>query len=117
MHDINRDALIELVSIDGNGIHVLYDFTSDTEVLIAALKKVGSKLDAMAGNDTETIGQATANPNPAAGARPARIQNYSSDFGSEWFLGLFLSRCVTNSWAQTGVFTFPSRMMSSALTF
>jgi VWFA-related protein len=59
---INRDALFELVSIDGNGMHVLHDFTSDTEVLIAALKKVASKLDAMAGTDTETIRQATANP-------------------------------------------------------
>jgi VWFA-related protein len=59
---INRDALCELVSIDGNGMHVLHDFTSDTDVLIAALKKVTSKLDAMAGTDTETIRQATANP-------------------------------------------------------
>jgi VWFA-related protein len=55
---INRDALFELVSIDGNGMHVLHDFTSDTEVLIAALKRVASKLDAMAGTDTETIRQA-----------------------------------------------------------
>jgi VWFA-related protein len=61
-NSINRDALFELVSIDGNGMHVLHDFTSDTEVLIAALKKVESKLDAMAGTDTETIRQASGNP-------------------------------------------------------
>jgi VWFA-related protein len=59
---INQDAVFELVSIDGNGMHVLHDFTTDTEGLIAALKKVTSKLDAMAGTDTSTIRQATANP-------------------------------------------------------
>jgi VWFA-related protein len=58
----NQDAIFELVSIDGNGMHVLHDFTSDTKVLIAALKRVTSRLDAMAGTDTNTIHQATANP-------------------------------------------------------
>ncbi len=61
-NSINQDAIFELVSIDGNGMHVLHDFTSDTKVLIAALKKVTSKLDAMTGTDTNTIRQATANP-------------------------------------------------------
>ena len=59
---INQDAIFELVSIDGNGMHVLHDFTSDTKVLITALKNVASKLDAMTGTDTGTIRQATANP-------------------------------------------------------
>jgi VWFA-related protein len=59
-NSINQDAIFELVSIDGNGMHVLHDFTSDTKVLIAALKKVASKLDAMAGTDTNTIHQVTA---------------------------------------------------------
>ena len=61
-NSINQDAIFELVSIDGNGMHVLHDFTSDTKVLIAALKHVASKLDAMTGTDTGTIRQATASP-------------------------------------------------------
>lgn len=61
-NSIHQDAIFELVSIDGNGMHVLYDFTSDTKVLITALKRVTGKLDAMAGTDTNTIHQATANP-------------------------------------------------------
>ena len=46
-NSINQDAIFELVSIDGNGMHVLHDFTSDTKVLVTALKKVASQLDAM----------------------------------------------------------------------
>lgn len=61
-NSIDQDAIFELVSIDGSGMHVLHDFTSDTQVLITALKKVASKLDAMAGTDTGTIRQATASP-------------------------------------------------------
>ncbi len=61
-NSINQDAIFELVSIDGNGMHVLHDFTSDTKVLITALKQVSSKLDAMTGIDTNAIRQATANP-------------------------------------------------------
>jgi VWFA-related protein len=59
---VNRDAIFELVSIDGIGMHVIHDFTSDTDALIAALKKVTSKLDAMAGTETATIRQITTNP-------------------------------------------------------
>ncbi len=58
-NNINQDAIFELVSIDGNGMHVLHYFTSDTKVLIAALKNVASKLDAMTGTDTNTIHQVT----------------------------------------------------------
>src|SRR5450755_63945 len=58
-NSINQDAIFELVSIDGNGMHVLHDFTSDSKVLIAALKKVTSKFDAMTGTDTNTIHQVT----------------------------------------------------------
>jgi VWFA-related protein len=61
-NSINQDAIFELVSIDGNGMHVLHHFTSDTKVLIAALKTVSSKLDAMVGTDVNTIRQATASP-------------------------------------------------------
>jgi VWFA-related protein len=61
-NSINQDAIFELVSIDGNGMHVLHHFTSDTKVLIAALKTVSSKLDAMVGTDVNAIRQATANP-------------------------------------------------------
>jgi VWFA-related protein len=61
-NNINQDAIFELVSIDGNGMHVLHDFTSDTTSLIAALKRVSSKFEAMNGADTNTIRQATANP-------------------------------------------------------
>jgi VWFA-related protein len=61
-NSINQDAIFELVSIDGNGMHVLHDFTSDTKVLIAALKQVSSKLDAMTGTDTNAIRQTTASP-------------------------------------------------------
>jgi VWFA-related protein len=61
-NNINQDAIFELVSIDGNGMHVLHDFTSDTAALIAALKKVSSKLDAMNGSDTNSVRQTTANP-------------------------------------------------------
>ena len=60
-NSINQDAIFELVSIDGNGMHVLHDFTSDTKVLIAALKKVTSKLDAMTGTETNTIHQVSSN--------------------------------------------------------
>src|SRR5579863_5514910 len=41
---------------------------------------------------------------------------YCSDFGSERFLGLFLSRSATSSAAQAGLFTFPPRMISFALS-
>src|SRR5580692_5239318 len=41
---------------------------------------------------------------------------YCSDFGSERFFGDFLSRSATSSAAHAGLFTFPSRMMSLALT-
>jgi VWFA-related protein len=58
-NSINQDAIFELVSIDGNGMHVLHDFTSDSKVLIAALKRVTSKFDAMTGTDTNTIHQVT----------------------------------------------------------
>jgi VWFA-related protein len=61
-NNINQDAIFELVSIDGNGMHVLHDFTSDTKALIAALKRVSSKFEAMNAMDTNTIRQATANP-------------------------------------------------------
>src|SRR5579864_3489451 len=42
---------------------------------------------------------------------------YCSDFGSERFLGDFLSSSDTSSAAQAGFFTFPPRMMSLALNF
>jgi VWFA-related protein len=58
-NSINQDAIFELVSIDGNGMHVLHDFTSDTKVLVTALKKVASQLDAMTGTETNTIHQVT----------------------------------------------------------
>jgi VWFA-related protein len=58
-NSINQDAIFELVSIDGNGMHVLHDFTSDTKVLVAALKRVASQLDAMTGTETNTIHQVT----------------------------------------------------------
>ena len=40
-------------------MHVLHDFTSDTKVLVTALKKVASQLDAMTGTETNTIHQVT----------------------------------------------------------
>jgi VWFA-related protein len=58
-NSIIQDAIFELVSIDGNGMHVLHDFTSDTKVLVTALKKVASQLDAMTGTETNTIHQVT----------------------------------------------------------
>ncbi len=58
-NSINQDAIFELVSIDGNGMHVLHDFTSDTKVLVTALKKVASQLDAMTGTETNAIHQVT----------------------------------------------------------
>jgi VWFA-related protein len=61
-NNINQDAIFELVSIDGNGMHVLHYFTSDTNALIAALKRVSSKFEAMNTADTNSIRQATANP-------------------------------------------------------
>jgi hypothetical protein len=51
------------------------------------------------------------------GEQPAVLRRYLSDFGSEWFLGLFLSRRATNSCAQEGVLTRPRAMMSFAFTF
>jgi len=42
---------------------------------------------------------------------------YSSDFGSERFLGLFLSNNETSSAAHVGFFTLPSLMICFALSF
>src|SRR5579863_10399198 len=62
-------------------------------------------------------------------ARPGRVRDpshesnpqslhttYLSDFGSERFLGDFSFNREISSEAQAGAFTFPSRMMSLALT-
>ena len=57
------------------------------------------------------IGRGIALKPAAKGARLAvryqshttgRAQYYCNDFGSEWFLGLFLSRRGTNSWHKRG---------------
>ena len=42
---------------------------------------------------------------------------YWSDFGSDLFLGDFASSRETSSWAQGGMPTFPSRIISLALNF
>ena len=47
----------------------------------------------------------------------AITERYSSDLGSERFLGLFLSKSATSSRALGGAFTLPSRMISFAVSF
>jgi hypothetical protein len=46
-----------------------------------------------------------------------RRADYSNDFGSDRFLGDFLSSSAVSSVAQAGTLTLPSRMISFALSF
>src|SRR5580692_8831205 len=56
--------------------------------------------------------------NPSPQSNPHQLHaNYFRDFGSERFLGDFSFNREISSAAQAGAFTFPSRMMSLALTF
>jgi len=60
--NISGDSLFQLVTLDNNGVHVVHDFTSDTAVLVKALKAVSSKFSSTNTIDRTLVRQGSTNP-------------------------------------------------------
>lgn len=56
------ESLYQLITLESNGMHVVHDFTADTEVLLAALKNVTSKFSRTQLIKRDMIAQSSAQP-------------------------------------------------------
>src|SRR6266849_2541911 len=57
---VHENTLVSFVNIDGTGMHLIHDFTTDPSVLMAALKRVSGGTPRLDTNEQDAMGQGVA---------------------------------------------------------